>query len=77
MKFITLPGSPSKLLAADFWLSHESTNRKQCLVKSLPVQRAPHNPEESINRLPRPTKRAVHRARLFHSVGFFPVRHRC
>jgi hypothetical protein len=31
---------PSKPLAATFWLSHESTNRKQGLVRSLPARPA-------------------------------------
>src|SRR6204780_2805075 len=34
------PGSPSRRLAANFWLSHESTTRKQCLVRSLPARPA-------------------------------------
>jgi hypothetical protein len=33
------PGSPSTLPVETFWLSLESTNRQQCLVRYLPVRR--------------------------------------
>src|SRR6202167_1289162 len=34
------PGSPSRQLAANVWLSHESTTRKQGLVRSPPARPA-------------------------------------
>jgi enterochelin esterase-like enzyme len=34
------PGSPSRQLAANFWLSHELTNQRQGLVRSLPARPA-------------------------------------
>src|ERR1700677_3818001 len=34
----TPPRLPSRRLAANFWLSHEATTRKQCLVRSLPAR---------------------------------------